>query len=572
MKKLLMLVLIILMVIPLSACGDLTVFGGGTANVKDLCEGSVQDGTYRFSMGEEVDIELTISGDSATLIQRTFGNQTSYVNDTTVLIFNGTYKLKSNGNVVFTAVDAQEKLELVGTEENIAEYVAYHTELLLMSEEEYQDQMALLNGEAIGVDSKGVSLTARLDIQNGKMYIIEYNQGGEEGTVSFKYHPNGVIKTAVLQYGLFDRETIEYDEYGYDLSYGVQREYYENGMLKREEYPNGRGPSIDSSEVFEYNEQGQLISVERDNGTGRTEYYYNEDGVLVLEKVYGYKDGEISLYDETEYLSYSSRRTKCFDLEYYTFEEKEISYINEYWNSKIKRSISFCSDGDSRYYDVRNYNNEGSCVSQERYDADGVLLVSYNYNDDGSWSITEYYPDGQEKIVCECPNERPSAVYIYNVMTEYNPDGSIKWIWRYDENGEDEYAGQYYDPDGNPLGFSYIAHGEDAEGPCVTYYRNDGKFFAIYNYYQNGDLREYIEYGLDNLTVFIEQYNEQGQITYESKPLEYEYRYEYHSNGQMKRFFKMVYISDFEIQEDDIYYDERGNVVSHDSYISTYDY
>ena len=442
MKKTVIFVLCVLLVLMMSACNELLGTGnqgndagevatGPAVNTNTLSEGGLTEGTYTQSIkAEKLDMELTLSSDSATFVQRNYDDPNAFVNITYVYTHNGTYELDKNGNVAFTFDESYYQVEYIGTEENIAEYVAHRIETEQsyleqgqITQEEYDEIVAQINGEKIVEEwLQDVKMTARLDISNGKFYMIDYStgEGREKERQELAYHSTGSIHSITVKKGN-ESVVFQYDLYGYPMVDEVEREYYDNGVVKSEYYPKGWNQHLTGeAEKYFYNEAGLLIAKES-TGTwsSRIEYEYDSNNIRVFERHYTYDaERKLDSYGENTYYSYSKARKKVYNVTDYTLEEKRIYKDYETWNGKkTKIYHDYLEEG----YSEITLNKDEQYVSFVHYDRSGRLIEKGTYDENKNINYRECYDEnGNIKAIEEYDASRGGTV-----TKEYDENGEV---------------------------------------------------------------------------------------------------------------------------------------------------
>ncbi len=208
-----------------------------------------------------------------------------------------------------------------------------------------------------------------------------------------------------------------YDDSGNYL-YSKYVKYYESGQVKSVEEGDGN--------ITEYDENGNIISIKKDDKTTYEASYY-ENGNIETEY-----DKENNIYKEY----YESGNIK--KVEESINEDEYACQITSYYESGQVKSVYKCAVSDDG---LKNY----GCSTSTSYYKSGEIY-SIQSNDNGVRTITYYYENG-------------------NIKEKHNADGSREF---YDENGSFQ-----YEMKANEHGMKYV-------GGIRTFYDENGNVTRSY--------------------------------------------------------------------------------------------
>lgn len=233
---------------------------------------------------------------------------------------------------------------------------------------------------------------------------------------------------------LYYRHEYLYDEHGnltqecsYEdgaLVYKFRREntYDVNGnMISQYVFNDLEGSQTPSyGYEWEYDATGNIVAASRVDA-GLLEYQYTSewsaDGRLLRDKDYGYEDGELESWEESEYDA-AGNKVRC----YYYNEENKLEKWEEYeYDASGNRTAEYI------------YAASGKLLikTEMEYDEDGRKILSYTHNfgnmaEKEEW---EYGANGEQlRIISQDYND--DGIYEWRKEIGYNKNGSI--IFNYD--------------------------------------------------------------------------------------------------------------------------------------------
>ena len=302
---------------------------------------------------------------------------------------------------------------------------------------------------------------------------INYRNGKKHG-IAREYDENGIL-TVVIEY--FDGKEIDRDninQYRDSLRFGVWKEFYPNGKIKKEEnYLKGELHGL----VKTYDLSGELLQA-----------YRYEMGVL--------KDTSVSI-------------------------ESEINIVENFYNIRNDKGelIKKSSGGFVEGLPVgvhRTYDSLGRVNSSRSYDSEGNLIAEGIVNEEGdklgAWRY--YYSDGKIKSKGDYRADKRIGKWIYyyengnieqeGIFKRGVPDGLWKWYFEsgklkreeFYRMGYEEGESFEYDEEGLLIASgSYIEGLKEGEWKYNFYfhtesgnYKNDYKHGLWRYYYENGKL------------------------------------------------------------------------------------
>ena len=226
--------------------------------------------------------------------------------------------------------------------------------------------------------------------EDGKMTVVLLVYNGESMTCATEYYENGNIRRETIDYaGVLI--VAEYDERGIMTSYvdenGARYEYITYDIIFDTNYRFGRYYADDS--VYSYatrieDEEGTYTCVYDDDYLAMIETYVSADGLYEEEHEY-YAGGVIKLSEYKEYEMVEGKKTFSAHTRY-----------NYDRNGEVCDSIDY--DEDRKVIGKTVYES-GGVISQMEYEyrENGTTYMAREivYNDDGSWTVTEYNEQGE---------------------------------------------------------------------------------------------------------------------------------------------------------------------------------
>ena len=293
------------------------------SQVNKLSSGGIQDGTTTFILSDAFEGSAKVENEKmefcfTTVRYANFNDiPTSFVKEKEHLYLIGEYSVGSDKNITIDVEECYNILELVGTEENIENYKQIYTKMYqdylsrrLYTQQQYDREIAIINGKkTYPINEKATITTAklRMDTETGKTYLISY--GSQYSTVEFSYHENGAIKSETVKImGVIPEHVQEYDTKGNKLKDGSEREFYDDGVIKRESVYRGY-----SNHIYEYDTEGRLVKYSRrDDGAPvdmfKYTYEYNSDGICFFIKY-----ESLGSFSETQILAFGHERETMWD-------------------------------------------------------------------------------------------------------------------------------------------------------------------------------------------------------------------------------------------------------------------
>lgn len=362
MKKALVIILAIITVLVVAV--SLIIFVPKIANeakINKLSAGGVKLGETTFSLNDAFEGTVNITEDNK--IEFCFTEVLSnpldgcdgmweynYIQAKEHLHLIGEYSVGLDKNITIDVEEYYSVLELVGSEQNIANYRDINTkrnkelfESGNRTQNEFDAENSRLNGERFLADqvvlsnayisSSIISAKLRMDTENNKVYLISYQTKHE--TIEFSYYETGDIKSKTSKlFGTVPLNVTEYDINGKQLHHNSQREFYDNSAIKTETV---EGTS--TTRFCEYNIDGQLVksyTVLHGDVIYHYEYEYNDDGICISSQQVG--EG-VRVKRDIKYLGYKhsieidylppdfKESTGC--VEYYGYEDMKFVDLEE---------------------------------------------------------------------------------------------------------------------------------------------------------------------------------------------------------------------------------------------------
>jgi len=309
-------------------------------------------------------------------------------------------------------------------------------------------------------------------------YIKKYTDRGNN-TIEEKYSSDDKLLNATVT-----------DQYGRIIS---ETEYYTWGGIKgKTEYSYESGVTTktiisgNTKIIQELNDNGQVVSEQKVgwNGTLQYKIIYNEKGDILSHVKYSYLGkGQYGISEQIEYVYHengnyteiitdaSGNRTEKL----LTKDGKIIEEKNYYADGKLKKCITYDSNGKPELTQEYSYNKDGSYTVREdspnttakemQYTKDGKLTFEVIYDKNGNLlSEIEYYPDGN-----------------INVIRDYYENGTLKAEKTRDPN-TNLFVIIEYDKNGNQAKLIYT----DNDGNTVKEIRQDGEGNTVTTTYKNG--------------------------------------------------------------------------------------
>lgn len=382
--------------------------------------------------------------------------------------------------------------------------------------------------------------------------IYEYDERGNvirktredfDGSVmsytEYTYDKNNNILTQVT----FNKDfsltipTIKY-EYTYDQN---------NNCIVELEYSYGE---LEWKTEYTYDKKGNEVKAEYYEGNGEScgweEYTYDDKGNMILKLEYD-ADGKLeskteSTYDKNNNLLKSVEQdgSGAFvgTTEYaYDSESNKLLWAYYDGNNNVMEMQKFDKYG-RLIYDMAGYTAAGKLIAEEyTFDNKGNLILVDKHTEDGeTLEKTEYKYDENSVKVSEV-REVFTGEYTGKWVTEYE-NGVRRREARYNLEGflqserlYDKHGSPIFDPNvkvdemGLPIKISTNEYEEDSEGRAVVHKRYDDKnelmFVHTYEYDEKGNVlkrtdREYTDGELDYTSVDMYEYDKHGNRTYEA--------------------------------------------------------
>lgn len=320
-------------------------------SLNDSFEGAVnmtEDNKIEFCFTEV----LSVAGDGEAGMW-----EYNYIQAKEHLYLIGEYSVGLDKNITIDVEEYYSVLELVGSEQNIANYRDINTkrtkelfESGSRTQEEFDAEISRINGESFLPDevimsnayisSPIISAKLRMDTENNKAYLISYQTKNE--TVEFSYYETGEIKSKTSKlFGTVPLNVSEYDINGKKLVINSQREFYDNGAIKTQSKEN-----TNSTWFYEYDIDGKLVKFYADyhDWIDRYEYVYNNEGICTSTKFVKDDNYRVFIKRDIKYLGY--RHEIHIDYNFPEFEE--IGFCYEYYGYEFAELVDF-EDVKSKY-------------------------------------------------------------------------------------------------------------------------------------------------------------------------------------------------------------------------------
>lgn len=436
------------------------------SSINKLSSGGVQDGATTFSLNDAFEGSAKVENGKMEFCFTQIDGKTEFVQEINHLYLIGEYSVGLDKNITLKVEECYNMLELVGTEKDIENYKKIKTKRYQdyldkgnYTQQQYDREMALINGEkAYPMNEEGniTSAKLRMDTETGKVYLMSYKSS--YATVEYSYHENGAIKSETAKLvGLIPGGKIEYDTKGNQLKDGSEREFYDDGVIKRESLYIEESNSI---QTYEYDTEGRLLKFsQKISGTSfetyADTYEYNADGICVAIK-YGSGFGEAQ--QERQIIAYGHEMEISIDSWSDGTEMKSVKEI--FGGETIKETREHSGD----IKDVDYYENNVA-VKSCRY-VNGQLTTEDYLNENGDTVEGYYYENG--KFVNK-------ALYYYTgrdvtKIEEYNSKGELTSISYYENRNE--------------IKETQYENGQITE----EYYFNENGDLIETHYYENGKL------------------------------------------------------------------------------------
>ena len=204
--------------------------------------------------------------------------------------------------------------------------------------------MALINGEKVYSASEEGNITSaklRMDTETGKVYLMSYKS--QYATVEYSYHVNGTIKSETAKMmGTIPVDKTEYDTKGNQLKDGSEREFYDDGVIKREILLD---ENRDETHFYEYDTEGRLVkySVKSDGAViDKFEeiYEYNADGICVLIKHSKRPGTRIEYSTERKIIGYEHEIKTTYSFGSSPSGHYRYKQVEEIFNGEVIKEIS----------------------------------------------------------------------------------------------------------------------------------------------------------------------------------------------------------------------------------------
>ncbi len=325
---------------------------------------------------------------------------------------------------------------------------------------------------------------------NGNGHQVEdtyfNDKGKEHQKISYKYNDKWELIERVSSSGsYFSRDIFKYDETGKETektSYSdntfesrICTHYDSKGnILEVVEY-DSNGIAV-AGNIYEYDSSGRLIMFNDNIELGNYEMYrYDENGL------------------KTEMILYYSKP--------YKFLEKRIDKYNK--AGKVVERIYYKPEGTISGREVFKYDEKGKEIERIEYRGDGAVICKHTakYDEKGNLAEKENCRSDTNCLKITYSNKyNKSGILVERIR--HNSNGSIENIEKYDDNGNlvYEFDGSQatkkyrYDEYGNILSITFYSH-------VIEFYKDQ------YQYYENGKLKEKVQYNFDSTKIIKSFYN-----------------------------------------------------------------
>ena len=434
--------------------------------------------------------------------------------------------------------------------------------------------------------------------EDGSVTVRTTNQYGITNNIIFTDAKGRIIQTEVhSNTGRTSHQTMEYDVYGNVIKISE----YKKDVLKTENF-------------YAYNEHGDLIKLETksysSSGVGVTseEYEYFENGYVKSQRFY--RRGQIEhtkVYTEdggytyTEYSSLAHNGIHC-TITYDRYGNKIESTYFAYGTKDYDETVKYEYYPDDSVKKQLNYYNDLLQGGLE-YDEDGNIIVEYKRDENGV-VVKNVYTEGSFYFPLRMEFYHDDVYMGYVVWENFSDSNNLKFQAKYDANGEKVYYIEYDEEAIKPIKEEFYENGvlvsyihqtyvmagvlykvetyEELKDGTVTKmiyeYDEDGKT-SRHTTFVNGEQVSDTVYIFPSYYMLVISYDMNGNVIerkefQDGRNLEVIYRYEYHSNGNMKLMTTWREVRDHESGEyvefmnEKQVYNENGDILLIERYSS----
>ncbi len=284
------------------------------------------------------------------------------------------------------------------------------------------------------------------EMSDKQYYDYEYYKDGrvKKKTYTFCNAEDITLDKAMFEYDIHGNKTreIDYDEYNnIEYEYKYENKYNkDNVLIEKITYYNGT-----KSSHHKFNDNGYIISSINydeygnidEESTYKYKYEYDNEGRMI-HAIANYENGDF--YNEIKHEYYSNGNLKL-TLSYN--ENGKVTYKNEqYSNGNIKLNVEYDDDGQVKY--KREYNEKGDLTT---YFSKGTFDDKFYFNSDRF----KYEYDSNGNVIKEINyhfiySDDVTEENGYETEYKYDENGILKSSTEYDNDGEKSHVVHYYDP------------------------------------------------------------------------------------------------------------------------------